>query len=65
AAGFAAFLQRLGVRETQLLPFHQFGQNKYRLLGRDYPFAGAGALHPEDLVAYRAHFEARGIRVVV
>jgi pyruvate formate lyase activating enzyme len=65
AAGLASFLSGLGIKETQLLPFHQFGQNKYRLLGRDYPFAGAKALYPEDLAAYRAFFEARGIRTLL
>ncbi|MDR1106306.1 MAG: hypothetical protein LBL44_08115, partial [Treponema sp.] len=59
-----SFLLDLGIKETQFLPFHQFGSNKYRLLGRDYPFAGTGALHPEDLTACRAAFEARGIRVM-
>ncbi|MDR1106936.1 MAG: glycyl-radical enzyme activating protein, partial [Treponema sp.] len=44
ASGFASFLLDLGIKETQFLPFHQFGSNKYRLLGRDYPFAGTGAL---------------------
>lgn len=30
----------LGISEYQLLPYHQFGVEKYRYLGREYQFAG-------------------------
>lgn len=30
----------LGIRELHLLPYHRLGQDKYRLLGRPYSFAG-------------------------
>ncbi|MDR1596131.1 MAG: glycyl-radical enzyme activating protein [Treponema sp.] len=62
AAGFATLLLSAGVREVQLLPFHQFGHNKYALLGLDYRLAKQKALHPEDLEPYRAVFEQQGIR---
>jgi pyruvate formate lyase activating enzyme len=62
AAGFAALLLCAGAQEVQLLPFHQFGQNKYALLGLDYKFAKQKALHPEDIEAYKAVFEQQGIR---
>jgi pyruvate formate lyase activating enzyme len=48
--------------EVQLLPFHQFGQNKYTLLGLDYGLEETKALHEEDLESYRKIFEIRGIR---
>jgi pyruvate formate lyase activating enzyme len=62
AAGFASLLNETGATEVQLLPFHQFGQNKYHLLGLEYSLAEKKALHPEDLEAFRAVFEHRGVR---
>ncbi|MHC1750599.1 MAG: glycyl-radical enzyme activating protein [Cellulosilyticaceae bacterium] len=53
------FVQRLievGATQIQLLPFHQFGDQKYDLLGKDYCFADIPALHEEDLLAYRQIF---------
>jgi pyruvate formate lyase activating enzyme len=62
ADAFTELLLSAGAREVQLLPFHQFGQNKYKLLGLDYGLAKEKALHPEDLEPYRARFEKQGIR---
>jgi pyruvate formate lyase activating enzyme len=67
AAAFAELLRSVwalqpGSRpEVQLLAFHQFGQNKYTLLGLDYGMEKTTPLHPEDLEPYRKIFEARGI----
>jgi pyruvate formate lyase activating enzyme len=61
AAAFVSLLKESGALRVQLLPFHQFGQNKYALLGMDYRLAEKKALHPEDLESYRAVFEQRGI----
>ncbi len=61
AAAFCRLLVPLGVSAVQLLPFHQFGERKYELLGWDYQFAGVPALHPEDLAAYRSALVAGGL----
>lgn len=61
AAGFVRRLREAGAGKVQLLPFHQFGENKYRLLGRNYAFENRQALHPEDLEEYRQVFLAEGI----
>ncbi|MBR2774881.1 MAG: hypothetical protein IKD73_07840 [Selenomonadaceae bacterium] len=45
----------------QLLPFHQFGENKYNMLGRDYEFSHTKALHPEDLQDFQKVFVDAGI----
>jgi pyruvate formate lyase activating enzyme len=63
AAGFASLLKAAGAARVQLLPFHQFGQNKYALLGMEYALAKKKALHQEDLTRYRAVFEQQGIHV--
>ena len=61
AAGFAALLAELDVKQVQLLPFHQLGEKKYILLGKEYAFEGARQLHPEDLEQYRQEFEKYGV----
>jgi pyruvate formate lyase activating enzyme len=67
AAAFAELLRSVwalqpGSRpEVQLLPFHQFGQNKYTLLGLNYGLEKTKALRTEDLEPYREVFEAKGI----
>ncbi|SHE23834.1 glycyl-radical enzyme activating protein [Actinomyces glycerinitolerans] len=61
ATAFADLLRSLGAERVQLLPFHQFGERKYTLLGRPYRMAGVPALHPEDLVDYRAAMVHAGI----
>ena len=61
ARAFAALLRRLRVEQVQLLPFHQFGERKYALLGRPYRMAGGAALHQEDLLDYRDLMRAEGV----
>jgi pyruvate formate lyase activating enzyme len=61
AASFARLLAPIGVTEVQLLPFHQFGERKYELLGWDYQMDGVPALHEEDLVEYQQAFARHGV----
>ena len=61
AAGFCRRLTEAGAKKAQLLPFHQFGEKKYSLLGRPYAFAGMPALHPEGLEPYRQAFLRGGV----
>lgn len=63
AAAFSARLRDAGAGRCQLLPFHQFGENKYDLLGMDYRYREVPALHREDLEAYRQAFLDCGIQV--
>ena len=61
AAAMADKLAQLGVREVHLLPFHQFGEQKYRQLGAAYDYAGVKQLRPEVLGKYRQVFLDRGL----
>lgn len=61
AAGFSQRLKEVGAPRVQLLPFHQFGQNKYHLLGREYAYENVPALHKEDLLDYQKVFWQQGI----
>ena len=56
AEQFATLFNELSIDQVQLLPFHQFGENKYKLLGRRYEMEGTKALHPEDLYDYQQVF---------
>ena len=56
AMGFVERLREVGARRVQLLPFHQFGENKYHMLGKEYTFANVQALHPEDLQEFQRIF---------
>lgn len=56
AARFSALLCRLGIGRCQLLPFHQFGENKYHLLNKPYAYEDVPSLHREELEGYRAVF---------
>lgn len=61
AKGIAALLNQTGAKKVQLLPFHQFGENKYHLLGKTYAYENVKALHPEDLAEYQQVFLDAGL----
>ncbi|MDK7160605.1 hypothetical protein QP415_12200, partial [Pauljensenia sp. UMB3104] len=52
----AILFKKLSIDQVQLLPFHQFGENKYKLLKRSYEMENVQALHPEDLYDYQQVF---------
>lgn len=58
-------MKRLGIEEVNLLPYHNFGENKYRLLMRSYPMATVDNLHKEDqkFQKYLKIFENEGMKV--
>lgn len=61
ARHFAERLHEVGASRVQLLPFHNFGESKYDLLGRDYRLHGKVTLHPEDLEEFRQAYVDAGI----
>ena len=58
---FSQQFKELGIQRVQLLPFHQFGENKYSLLNKEYAYRNTTALHKEDLIPYQNIFLAHGI----
>ena len=65
ARGFARCLKGVGASRAQLLPFHQFGEKKYRFLTREYAFSGIPNLHPEDLAEMVSVMKEEGIDAFV
>jgi pyruvate formate lyase activating enzyme len=61
AQGFCNLLKNVGAKKVNLLPFHQFGQEKYSLLNKDYRFANVAQLHEEDLQEYKEVFLKNGL----
>lgn len=52
ALKLAETLHSVGAKRCQLLPFHQFGENKYHLLNYSYEYENVPSLHREDLQEY-------------
>lgn len=61
ARGMAACLTQLGAERVQLLPFHNFGENKYALLEKDYKLNGIPNMHAEDLSEYAQQYKDLGV----
>lgn len=61
AKGIADLLSTLKASRVQLLPFHQFGEQKYEMLNREYAYKGIKALQKEDLMEYQKVFIDHGL----
>jgi pyruvate formate lyase activating enzyme len=55
----------LGIQRIHLLPYHRFGEGKYRLLGRPYLFQGRQKLSDEEIDELRKVVAAEGLDVKV
>lgn len=62
---FAEALTGLGVKQVQLLPFHQLGESKYRRLGLPYAYDGLPQLHDEDVFAFARALADAGLDVQI
>lgn len=54
-----------GVGTVHLLPYHTYGENKYELLGRDYPMGDTPAVPAETVAALKAVIEGLGLTCVI
>ncbi len=52
ALEFTKLLHKLNLSKCQLLPFHQFGENKYVHLNMSYAYKDIPSLHASDLTEY-------------
>ena len=65
AVNFALLIKDIGSIPVQLLPFHQFGQNKYEKLGITYEYKNYRSLHNDDLADFRHVLKEQGIGCVI
>jgi pyruvate formate lyase activating enzyme len=61
ARATAGFMQRCGLKEINLLPFHRLGASKHEQLGAEYPFKDQPALKPSDLLPLAAVYRDQGL----
>ncbi|MFT3847285.1 MAG: glycyl-radical enzyme activating protein [Propionivibrio sp.] len=59
------FLAPFGLKELHLLPFHQYGASKYKLVGLDYAMADVAPPAEEDVEPYVRRARAAGYEVTV
>ncbi|MGL4726681.1 MAG: [formate-C-acetyltransferase]-activating enzyme [Scandinavium sp.] len=58
-----AFLAPTSIRELHLLPFHQYGEPKYRLLGGEWAMKACVPPTAEEIARVRSKAEAEGFHV--
>ena len=61
----ARLVKSLGIKELHLLPYHRYGQSKYRLMGRKYTFAGPQQVATERMLALQDTASRAGLKVLV
>ena len=61
----AQTLLNLGIKKVDLLPYHNYGESKYRLLTKEYPYEGVASLHKDDpdFIEYMKIFKGYGLDV--
>ena len=64
AVAFGALFQKFGITEVELLPYHEFGKDKYRKQGLPYTMTEQAKISPARLARYRELLEAAGVRVI-
>lgn len=65
AEQFVEMLKMLVINKINLLPYHNFGENKYKIMNKEYELAGIKQLHKDDkeFVEYTQIFKNAGIIV--
>lgn len=58
-------LKSLNIKHLHLLPFHQYGEPKYRLLGQQWSMKAVPAPQKDEVAAYRLMAESAGFEVTV
>jgi pyruvate formate lyase activating enzyme len=61
----ARFAKGLDIRELHLLPYHRYGQGKYRLMSRKYGFKGPVRVEEERIEALKEAAALEGLTVQV
>ena len=63
ALAFAKLLDKKSVQHVELLPFHQFGESKYKYLNKEYTLEGISQLHEENLQSFKEVLLSHGLEI--
>ncbi|WP_068269152.1 glycyl-radical enzyme activating protein [Caviibacter abscessus] len=65
AKKISELLVELGIKNVELLPYHNFGENKYKLLNIPYEYEDVEQLHKDDekFIEYKRIFVDAGLNV--
>ncbi len=61
----ARLVKSLGIKELNLLPYHRYGQHKYRLMGRRYVFQGRQQIGTQHMLALQDAASRAGLKLQV
>ncbi|HAT7685621.1 [formate-C-acetyltransferase]-activating enzyme [Enterobacter cloacae] len=64
-ASVLAFLLPLGIRQLHLLPFHSYGEPKYRLLGQQWSMREVSPPTADEVATMRRMAEDKGFHVTI
>ena len=64
-ASVLAFLLHSGIRQLHLLPFHSYGEPKYRLLGQQWSMREVSPPTADEVAAMRRMAEDKGFHVTI
>ncbi|HBC2538267.1 [formate-C-acetyltransferase]-activating enzyme [Enterobacter sp. T1-1] len=64
-ASVLAFLLHSGIRQLHLLPFHSYGEPKYRLLGQQWSMREVSPPTADEVAAIRRMAEDKGFHVTI
>lgn len=64
-ASVLAFLLHSGIRQLHLLPFHSYGESKYRLLGQQWSMREVSPPTADEVAAIRRMAEDKGFHVTI
>ena len=54
-----------GINEIHFLPYHSFGEEKYKMLGQEYLFKGKSQVEEKELMPYIQYAESKGFTTKV
>ena len=54
-----------GIKEIHFLPYHSFGEEKYKMLGQEYLFKGKSQVEEKELMPYIQYAESKGFTTKV
>ena len=61
----ARLVKKFGIKELHLLPYHRYGQSKYRLIGRICAFQGPHQVEKDRMLALQDTASCEGLKVQV